>query len=68
MPDNPTFNTVFDPKYLDAFTSKPSAIQTFGIRVQSLLDNMDLDISQIETYRTSDVPIWNMLVPKLCKI
>jgi len=64
-PANPAFDTVFNPKYSDIFATKTSAVPTFGIRVKSLIDDMNIDINQIATYRLPDIPIWDMNVPTI---
>ena len=36
---NPAFDCTIYPKYQELFARKESAIRTFGIRIQSVLDN-----------------------------
>ena len=62
-PTNPTFDTVFNPRYSHIFAERPLAIPTFGIRVQFLIDDMGIDMDGIKTYRIPDNPIWNMVAP-----
>ena len=41
-PSNPAFDCTTNPKYQEFFARKESTIPTFGIRIQSLLDNSNI--------------------------
>ena len=44
-PSNPAFDCTINPKYQECFARKESAIPTFGIRIQSLLENSNIPIT-----------------------
>ncbi len=45
--DIPTYQDTFHPKLTTTFENKPNAIPTFGIRIQHLLNNINLEINHI---------------------
>ena len=42
MPKHPAHKSIFQPKYSTQFADKPSAIPTFGIRINKLLQDVPL--------------------------
>ena len=52
-PNNPTFDTVFRPKYSEIFAIRPNAIPTFGLRIKDLIDEANINI---ETIRQATIP------------
>ncbi|MEE8152293.1 MAG: ribonuclease H family protein, partial [candidate division NC10 bacterium] len=58
-PDNPAYECIFHPNYVDLFEKKPSAIPTFGIRIQenmSMLDNFKPE--KIAKFKYPVTPPW----------
>ena len=49
---NPAFDCTIYPKYQELFARKESAIRTFGIRIQSVLDNSRPTISNNIVHET----------------
>ena len=43
-PSNPIHETVFEPQYKTLFENKPNIIPSFGIRISSEFENMNLDV------------------------
>lgn len=62
-PQNPTYQDTFHPKFTTSFENKPNAIPTFGIRIQQLLNNMNLNINHIVTNSIPARPKWDMKIP-----
>ena len=62
-PTNHVFDKVFNPNSTERFAARPSAIPTFGIRVQSLIDDLNINLTRIQTYRLPDIPVWDMKFP-----
>ena len=64
MPKHPAHNTIFQPKYTTKFANKPTAIPTFGLRVNSILDDIPLiELSDIAEYQEPENPVWTIDQP-----
>ena len=63
-PSNPTYETVFEQQY-KTFENKPNMIPSFGIRISSEFENMNLDLDNIADYKISDVPPWTLTQPRV---
>ena len=50
-PSNPTYETVFEPQYKTLFENKPTMIPSFGIRLSSEFENMNLDLNNIADFK-----------------
>ncbi len=64
-PQNPTHQDTFHPKFTTTFENKPNAIPTFGIRIQQLLNNIDLDTNHIANTIIPATPQWEMKIPNI---
>ena len=64
-PANPTFDMVFNPKLQDNFLLRPKTIPTFGIRIRSLREDLEIEPCQIENIRLPHIPIWDMMEPTI---
>ena len=64
-PSNPTYETVFEPQYKTLFESKPNMIPSFGIRISSEFENMNLDLNNIAEFKLPDVPPWTFSQPRV---
>ena len=65
-PSNPPFDCTIDPKYKELFARKESAIPSFGIRIQSLLDVSNIANDNVHATFIPHVPPWTMHHPKVC--
>ena len=65
-PYNPAFECTIDPKYKELFASKESAIPSFGIRIQSLLDASSILTDNVHATVIPQVPPWTTHHPKVC--
>ena len=43
IPNNPVYETIFNPRYVDLFGRKPRVIPTFGIGIKESLKELDFD-------------------------
>ena len=64
-PSNPSFDCTINPKYQDIFARKESAIPTFGIRIQSLLENSNIPNNNVHESIIPEVPPWTLYRPKV---
>ena len=62
-PNNPTFDTVFRPKYSEIFAIRPNAIPTFGIRIKDLIDEANINIETIRQATIPESPPWQLESP-----
>ena len=62
---NPSFDCTINPKYQDIFARKESAIPTFGIRIQSLLENSNIPNNNVHESIIPEVPPWTLYRPKV---
>ena len=61
---NPAHSTIFQPKYTTKLANKPTAIPTFGLRVNSILDDIPLiELSDIAEYQEPENPVWTIDQP-----
>ena len=64
-PSNPAFECTINPKYKECFARKESAIPTFGIRIQSLLDDSNIENNKVHETIISEVCPWTLHHPKV---
>ena len=64
-PSNSAFDCTINPKYQDIFARKKSAIPTFGIRIQSLLENSNISNTNVHETIIPEVPPWTLHRPKV---
>ena len=64
-PSNPSFDCTINPKYQDSFAKKESAIPTFGIRIQSLLENSNIPNKNVHESIIPELPPWTLYRPKV---
>ena len=60
-PSNPTY----EPQYKTLFENKPNMTPSFGIRISSEFENMNLDLDTIADFKISDVPPWTFSQPRV---
>ena len=64
FPSNPAFKCTINPKYKELFARKESAIPTFDIRMQSVLEDSDNENNNVHETIISEVPPWILHNPK----
>ena len=64
-PSNPAFECTLNSKYKDFFATKESAIPSFGIRIQSALDNSNLLNENVHDTVIPEVPPWILHQPRV---
>ena len=55
-PDNPVYDVIFNPQYYDLYDKKPSAIRSFGHRVEEDLSAVCPQLDLIQTVSLPDDP------------
>jgi ribonuclease HI len=63
LPSNPTYNTIFQPKYKNKFVAKPSVIPTFGIRIHEEITDSNLQLQYIAEHKEPNIPLWTIDSP-----
>ena len=64
-PSNPAFECTVHPKYSDLFSRKQTAIPTFGIRIQRILETSDFKNDNIHPSIIPEFPPWTLHKPKV---
>ena len=64
-PSNPAFECTINPNYKELFARKESAIPSFGIRMQSVLDNSNIPNENVHETVISEVPPWTLHQPRV---
>ena len=64
-PSNPAFDCTINPKYQEFFAKKESAIPTFGIRANSLLEHSNISNNNVYETIIPEVPPWTLDQPKV---
>ena len=64
-PDNPAYDVVFKPQYYDLYEKKPSAIRSFGHRVEEDLAVVCPQLDLIQTVSLPDDPPWTIQKPHI---
>ena len=62
-PDNAAYNVVFNPQFYDLYDEKPSAIRSFGHRVEEDLSVVSPQLDLIQTMSLPDDPPWTIQKP-----
>ena len=64
-PSNPAFECTINPKYKELFARKESAIPSFGIRMQSVLDNSIILNGNVHETVIPEIPPWTLHQPRV---
>ena len=56
--NNPVYDTIFNPRYVDLFGRKPKVIPSFGIRIKESLEELDFDPDIIAKFEFLETPLW----------
>jgi kelch-like protein 2/3 len=57
-PNNPAYKGVFNPDFKTHFQSRPQVIPTLGIRMQSQMSDIGVNLNCVAASRLSDAPPW----------
>jgi len=63
--NNPTYQDVFNPKFVSLFERKPNAIPSFGIRIKPLLAEINFDRQAILNKIIPKAPPWSGQCPHI---
>ena len=55
-PNNPVYDTIFNPRCVDRFGGEPGVIPTFGIRIKESLEELDFDPDIIAKLEFPETP------------
>ena len=64
-PSNPAYNCTIHPKYKELFARKETAIPSFGIRMESLLQNSNINMDNIHESTLPEIPPWTLIQPNI---
>ena len=62
-PENPAYDATFTVTNEHFYTSKPTAIRPFALRIKDPLDEICPNLNQIDQYSVPRVPPWKMMRP-----
>ena len=57
-PNNPVYETIFNPRYVDLFARKSRVIPTFGIHIKESLEELDFDPYITAKFEFPETPPW----------
>src|SRR2546425_5236375 len=63
-PTNPTYQNIFEPQYATLFENRPKTIPPLSIRVQTVLNNINLDLTAVSSYQLPTICPWTLKLPK----
>ena len=55
-PNNPVYDTIFNPRHVDLYGKKTRVIPTFGIRIKESLEELDFDPEIIAKFEFPETP------------
>ncbi len=58
--DNPAYNCIFNPNYIDLFNRKEKTIPTFGIRIKESLEALHFNPNTICKFQYPETPPWTL--------
>src|SRR3989441_6474715 len=64
-PTNPTYQNVFEPQYAALFENRPKTIPPLSIRIQNVLNNINLDLTAVSSYQLPTISPWILKLPKV---
>ena len=64
-PKNPAYNCSFHPKYERFYNNTPSAIKPLGLRIQSLLEQANISIKNVQPFSLPSKEPWTQNPPKV---
>ena len=63
--NNPTYDTVFNPKFKDQYNLKPNSIPPLGIRLSYHIQQLDMDMENVSEITTTKHPPWEITPPNI---
>ena len=70
-PANPAHNNTFYPKYKELFPKNEKAIKPFGLQMETIIGEVDMDLTEIHKTIIPDIQPWTIRAPNinltLCK-
>ena len=64
-PTNPAHNNTFYPKNKELFQKSKKAIKPFGIWMETIFREADMDLTEIHKAVILDIPPWTIRTPKI---
>jgi ribonuclease HI len=64
-PNNPTYTCCFNLQNTNRFVNKPSFIQPFGMRMQTIIDDMNLNLKVVARFRFANLGPWMLRLPRV---
>ena len=64
-PKNPAHGCVFNPKYEGFYNNTPSVIRPLGLRIQSLLEQANISIKNVQPFSLPSKEPWTQNPPKV---
>jgi len=62
-PQNPAYDCIYNPHFIDKYDTKPKVIPPLGIRIRTHTDEMNIDLDIIAEITLSPVPPWLLSTP-----
>src|SRR3989442_429455 len=62
---NPTYQNIFDPQYAALFENRPKTIPPLSIRVQSVLNDINIDLTAVSYYQLPTISPWTLKLPQV---
>ena len=64
-PVNPAYNNAFYLKYKELFQKNKKAIKPFGLRMGTIIGEVDMDLTEIHKTLIPDIPPWTKRTPNI---
>lgn len=64
-PLNPVHNITFKPKYKELFQRKENAIKSFGLRMESIIEEANIPLKNIHNTIKPTISPWEIKQPKV---
>ena len=61
---NPVHNNTFYPKYKELFQKNEKAIKPLDLLMETIIEEVDVDLTEIHKIIIPDIPPWTMRTPK----
>src|SRR6059036_3497549 len=64
-PTNPTYQNIFDPQYAALFENRPKTIPPLSIRIQNVLNDINIDLTAVSYYQLPTISPWTLKLPQV---
>ena len=64
-PENPVYNSIFEPNHANLFQQKPNVIKPIGHRIQDALSTLELNPNQVAKFQYPRTAQWTLTTPKV---